>query len=76
MVADNQLQRVLTRCEFEGGLSLSAAEVTMMLVGGNRLTGRWQLIGVYQQVMVAGCGTFDAGRGNAHAAQSELHGDR
>ncbi len=76
MVAHNQLQCVLARSQLQRGLGLASAEVTMMVIGWNWLPGWRQLLGVYQQVMVAGCGTLDAGRGDTHAAQPELHGDR
>jgi len=45
VVTDHQLQGVLARGQLEAGLGLAAAEVTMMIVGWNRLTGRRQLIG-------------------------------
>ena len=76
MVTDHQLQGVLARGQLEAGLGLAAAEVTMMIVGWNRLTGRRQLIGIDQQMVVAGCGALDASRGNAHATEPELHCDR
>jgi hypothetical protein len=66
---------MLTGLQFYPGLSLSAAEVVMIVVLGDGLLHGWQ-IGIDDQVVMAGTGLVNASRCNAHTTQAELDGKR
>src|SRR3990167_986424 len=72
LVAQHQLQGVLTGLEFERGFGLAGAEMPELLVGRQRCIGI-PFAHIHQQVVVARAHLLDAGRCHAHAAQAEHH---
>ena len=64
------------RLELERRFRLSAAEVTMSFVGGQRRLERRGRGDVYQQVMMTGLLLLHPCWRDAHAGEPESHGDR
>lgn len=67
VVAKQQLQSVTTGCERQYRLGLTAAEMAMLGIVRNHLTGfRW-CFDIDQQMMMPGVRMRDASWGDAHA---------
>ena len=72
-VAENELQGVPARRKVEAGLGLSAPEMNVVPVGGDRLGEKQRLLHVDQEVMVPGIRSRIAGQRHPHVPQAELN---
>ena len=75
MVAEQQLQRMTAGRQLDDGLRLATAEMPVLTVRWDR-QARGRQPGIDEQVVMTGPLHIDTRRGNAHAAQSELHQHR
>jgi hypothetical protein len=74
VIAQHQLQRVLAGLERDRGFGLALAEMHQ-LIGGQRCGQVGRQLAVDQQVVVTGGAHRHAGRRDAHALETEQHGD-
>jgi len=72
-IAQQQLQCVFSRGQFEGGLSLRFAEMFEMIVSWNRLVHFGQLVHIYHQMMMTGVGHISTSWCEFHALDTELN---
>ena len=72
VVPQQQLQGMNARGKFHHGLGLAAAEVLHARAHGHAHIGD---IAIDEQVVMAGIFTHRARGGDAHAAETETHGD-
>ena len=72
-VAEDELERVPSRRQIEGGLGLAAAEMKMVLVGRYDLGVRNRLLDIDKKVVMPGIRRGAFGLRDPHAFQPELN---
>jgi hypothetical protein len=75
-VSQHELKRVFSGRQFNKRLGLPGAEMKMLLVLRDRFIRVQRLIGVDQEMVVAGVRRLDSRGRDAHAREAELHPER